>query len=73
MSDTLLTRSVVSIESRPWAHQPVVVERLDNRDALLLTGFVDGGRHHGKSIVNMNQIWFEILENTADSDLAVAR
>jgi len=48
------------------------VEGLDDRDILLFTCFVDGRRHHRKSVVNMNNIWLEIAKQAADSKLAIA-
>src|SRR5580700_8272997 len=65
MYHALLTRRSVSVQSRGRTQKSVVMQRLDDRDIFLLTYFVHGRRHHGKSIVNMNNIRLLISEKTA--------
>jgi hypothetical protein len=48
------------------------MEGLDNRDILFLTDLIDRRRYHCKSIVNMNNIWLEISQDAAHSELTVA-
>jgi hypothetical protein len=54
--DTVLANFPVAKKQSAWAHEPVILQGLDNRDSLVAAGAVNGGRNHNKRVVDVNQV-----------------
>jgi len=54
--DTVLANSAVAKKQSAWAHEPVILQSLDNRDSLVAAGAVNGRRNHNKRVVDVNNV-----------------